>query len=268
MAMGRATPFLKWAGGKRWLFEHSRAVMPAACSRLVEPFAGGAAAFFRLVPERAWLNDINEDLIDTYRAIATDWEEVVRILASYHLEHSPTLYYKVRQSTPHLLSARAARFIYLNRTCFNGLYRVNLKGVFNVPVGTKASILMPDDDFELTSRRLERVKLSCDDFQAVIDKTGSTDFIFADPPYTVNHNLNGFIKYNEKLFSWDDQVRLRDALFRASRRGATVLVSNADHESIRLLYKDSQSMSVLGRHSIMAANASQRRATTELLIRV
>src|SRR5690606_34900787 len=105
-------------------------------------------------------------------------------------------------------------------TCFNGLYRVNLKGEFNVPVGAKTSVLLPDDDFELVGKWLKEVKFTSEDFETIIDQAGIGDFVFADPPYTVRHNNNGFIKYNENLFSWADQVRLRDALFRAKGRGA------------------------------------------------
>jgi DNA adenine methylase len=166
------------------------------------------------------------------------------------------------------MAGRAARFIYLNRTCFNGLYRVNLKGEFNVPVGTKTAVLLPDDNFALASERLRKTKLTSWDFEKVIDQTKSTDFVFADPPYTVRHNLNGFIKYNERLFSWADQVRLRDALYRARDRGVTVVMSNADHESIRDLYSESSMITSETRISRMAANIENRKTTTELLIRI
>lgn len=262
------SPILKWAGGKRWLVSQGENLFPDAYERLVEPFAGGAAVFFRLAPARAWLNDINSELIDTYRAIAEDWESIVSLLKSYQAKHSSDFYYEIRASNPRTLTTRAARFIYLNRTCFNGLYRVNLKGQFNVPVGTKTSVLMPDDNFSAASIRLKKVRLTSLDFECVVDQANASDFVFADPPYTVRHNLNGFIKYNENLFSWADQVRLRDALFRASERGVSVVLSNADHASIRELYQGCQAMRVATRQSVMAASSSNRKETTELLIRV
>jgi DNA adenine methylase len=262
------TPILKWAGGKRWLFGRNENLFPDYYHRLVEPFAGGAAVFFHLAPARAWLNDINVDLVDTYKAIAEDWEGVVRLLRIYHSKHSTDFYYLIRASEPRSLTGRAAKFIYLNRTCFNGLYRVNLKGEFNVPIGTKTAVLMPDDDFPAVSDRLKKAKLTTWDFEKVIDEAEETDFIFADPPYTVRHNINGFIKYNEKLFSWADQVRLRDALLRASGRGVHVVLSNADHESIHELYRGCQEMKVATRQSVMAASSGNRKVTTELLIRV
>jgi DNA adenine methylase len=262
------TPILKWAGGKRWLVAQGENLFPTEYRRLVEPFAGSAAVFFNLAPQRAWLNDINVDLIDTYRAIAQDWEGVVRLLRVYQNKHTADFYYQIRASKPRSLTGRAAKFIYLNRTCFNGLYRVNLKGEFNVPVGTKTAVLMPDDDFPSASARLKNARITAWDFEKVIDQTEPADFIFADPPYTVRHNLNGFIKYNEKLFSWADQERLCRALHRASKRGVHVVMSNANHESIRELYRDSQKIKVAKRQSIMAASPSNRKETTELLIRV
>lgn len=261
-------PVLKWAGGKRWLTGQTEDIFPKEFGRLVEPFAGSAAVFFNLAPRKAWLNDLNSDLIETYKAIAADWQGVVKLLEDYHAKHSPDFYYEIRASKPRTPVTKAARFIYLNRTCFNGLYRVNLKGKFNVPVGTRTTVMRPDDDFSATSIRLKRAKLTSVDFEEVIDQTSASDFIFADPPYTVRHNLNGFIKYNEKLFSWTDQVRLRDALFRASKRGVKIVMSNADHESIRDLYSGSPSMRVASRQSVMAANADNRKTTTELLIRI
>lgn len=262
-------PVLKWAGGKRWLVgREASEFVPLEFERLVEPFAGGAAVFFHLAPKRAWLNDINADLIDTYRALAGEWEAVVQRLGHHQKRHGSSYYYEVRSSRPRSLAGRAAKFLYLNRTCFNGLYRVNLKGEFNVPVGTKSAVLLDEDDFPEVSVRLRRTKLTSWDFEKVINRVGRGDFVFADPPYTVRHNLNGFIKYNEKLFSWADQERLREALFRAKSRGAQVVLSNADHESIRELYRGAVDIRAVARRSVMAAQSYDRKLTTELLIRV
>jgi len=262
------SPILKWAGGKRWLVGQEGNLFPSEYTRLVEPFAGGAAVFFNLAPQLAWLNDLNSNLIDTYAAIADDWRGVLEELEVHQRKHCAQYYYEVRSSSPRLEKNKAAKFIYLNRTCFNGLYRVNLKGEFNVPIGTKSQVLLPGDNFEAASALLKKTKLTNSDFERVIDETVTSDFLFVDPPYTVRHNFNGFIKYNEKLFSWADQVRLRDSLFRASARGVTVVVSNADHQSIRELYSESTVMKVATRKSVMAASASYRKTTTELLIRV
>ncbi|WP_242111968.1 DNA adenine methylase [Luteimonas aquatica] len=262
------TPFLKWAGGKRWLLRsHKMAFDLNGIERYVEPFVGSAAVFFSLQPKRALLNDANAELIETYKAIKSDWKSVLDLLRKHQRSHSDDYYYQVRDSAPTAQATRAARFIYLNRTCFNGLYRVNRRGEFNVPRGTKNSVLLDSDDFELISRKLSKVTLQSGDFERVVDQCGSGDFIYADPPYTVKHNNNGFIKYNEKLFSWSDQERLKDALIRASDRGARVLVSNADHPSIQELYADA-TCAIVKRHSVMASESERRKLTTELLISI
>lgn len=263
-----ALPFLKWAGGKRWLMRSHRDVFDlSGFDRYVEPFVGGGAAFFGLSPKRALLNDANEELIDTYRAIKSDWKTVVRLLARHQKLHDDDYFYEVRAVTPTTVMGRAARFIYLNRTCFNGLYRVNRRGEFNVPRGTKDAVLMDTDNFEEIARRLAKVRLVSGDFEKVVDAAGQGDFIYADPPYTVKHNNNGFIKYNERLFSWADQERLKDSLTRAAARGAKVIVSNADHPSIRELYADAECVTA-ERHSVMASESERRKKTTELLITV
>lgn len=261
-------PFLKWAGGKRWLMRSHRAAFDlSGVERYVEPFVGSGAVFFGLHPKSALLNDANAELVETYCAIKKDWKSVLDLLRKHQRRHSDEYYYQVRESVPTSQAGRAARFVYLNRTCFNGLYRVNRRGEFNVPRGTKDSVLMDTDDFESISRRLTNANLQSGDFENVVDQCGEGDFIYADPPYTVKHNNNGFIKYNERLFSWADQERLKDALVRAVRRGARALVSNADHPSIRELYADA-SYVIAERHSVMASESERRKRTTELLISI
>ncbi|WP_254916291.1 DNA adenine methylase [Achromobacter denitrificans] len=266
--VNNTSPIFKWAGGKRWLVSKYRDLFPSTYSRLIEPFAGGAAVFFALKPERAWLNDVNTDLINAYQVISHSWEAVLSLLVKYQKKHSPEFYYDVRSSRPRTDLMKAVRFIYLNRTCFNGLYRVNLKGEFNVPMGSKTSVLLPEDNFELVGQRLKSARFTSEDFENVINQAGVGDFVFADPPYTVRHNNNGFIKYNENLFSWADQVRLRDAVFRAKKRGAVVLVSNADHECLHELYSGSDRCVSVERRSVMAASSMNRKQTTELLINI
>jgi DNA adenine methylase len=135
--------------------------------------------------------------------------------------HSKKYYYYLRdEAKPTSLAGQAARFLYLNRTCWNGLDRVNLKGKFNVPKGTKSKVILDTDDFEAAAKALGAATLVCSDFATIVDMAEKGDLIYADPPYTVHHNMNGFIKYNEVLFSWEDQTRLRDCLLRASERGA------------------------------------------------
>ncbi|MBN9488194.1 MAG: Dam family site-specific DNA-(adenine-N6)-methyltransferase [Alphaproteobacteria bacterium] len=259
-------PFLKWAGGKRWFAEHAREITPPNFDRYVEPFLGGGALYFHLRPQRALLADLNARLIETYVTLQSDWKKVRTILAWHQSRHSDQHYYAERsreRRTPH---ARAAQFIYLNRTCWNGLYRVNLAGQFNVPKGTKSSVLLDTDDFEETSRQLQGCILRCSDFGLILGECGKGDFVFVDPPYTVKHNVNGFVKYNETLFSWDDQVRLRDDVVEAATRGAKVLITNADHPSVRALYRGVGTMRSVNRSSVLAADSSYRSKVSELVV--
>lgn len=260
-------PFLKWAGGKRWLVSSYPDLLKIPFKRYIEPFLGSGAIFFHLAPRKAILADRNQELIEAYQVIKDDWELVLHELRKHQKNHSKQYYYAIRQSKPRTPHTRAARFIYLNRTCWNGLYRVNLRGEFNVPIGTKSSVLLDTDDFGSISKLLVNVELCVSDFENIINRAGPDDFVFIDPPYTVKHNLNGFIKYNENLFSWDDQERLRDAVIRAKNRGAAVLLSNAYHRSIRELYKGIGTQKVLTRSSVLAADSENRGKYKELVIK-
>lgn len=259
-------PFLKWAGGKRWFVGKYQNLFPARFNRYIEPFLGSGAVFFGLRPEKAFLSDINNDLIDTYRAIKDDWLRVFASLRIHHNNHSKEYYYKVRSSTPKALHTRAARFIYLNRTCWNGLYRVNLKGNFNVPIGTKTAVLLDTDNFPAVSQLLNNAELICSDFATVIDRSQKNDLLFVDPPYTVMHSDNGFIKYNEVLFRWEDQVRLSECLIAAKLRGVKIVLTNAHHAAIIHLYKRHFNLLPVARHSTLAAQSSKRKKCKELLI--
>lgn len=264
--MNMARPFLKWAGGKRWLVHRHADLFPTEFDRYIEPFLGGGAAFFHLAPKQAVLGDINADLINTYSALQQDWRLVYRYLRGHHASHSAEYYYKIRQKKLSSPFSRAAQFIYLNRTCWNGLYRVNLKGTFNVPIGTKSSVVFEDDRLDLVSEKLQKATLRVADFEDLIDDAGEGDFVFVDPPYTVRHNHNAFIKYNEKLFSWFDQVRLFQALKRAKSRGALILGTNAYHKSVLDLYKNDFDTICLSRNSPISSKASTRSKFEELVI--
>ncbi|TGL17912.1 Dam family site-specific DNA-(adenine-N6)-methyltransferase [Leptospira yanagawae] len=260
-------PFLKWAGGKRWLIDKYGDKFFSNPDRLIEPFVGSGAVYFGLSPKRAILCDKNADLINTYQAIKDDWQTVVKHLKIHDRNHSYEYYYKLRSQKNRSYAAKAAQFIYLNRTCWNGLYRVNRKGEFNVPMGSKTKVVMDTDDFEKISKQLTNAKLLSGDFTLAINQAKQGDFVFADPPYTVKHNNNGFVKYNEGLFSWDDQIRLRDSLQEAIKRGAKVLVTNAYHSSVRSLYQGMGEIMKLNRPSIIAANSSARGIYEEMVIK-
>jgi DNA adenine methylase len=261
------TPFLKWAGGKRWLVDDHFDIFDINHSRFIEPFLGSGAVFFRLTPQSAILSDTNNRLVETYQAVRDHWQEVERHLRIHQRSHNEEYYYKVRRSKPRSPASKAAQLIYLNRTCWNGLYRVNLKGEFNVPKGTKSKVVFDTDNFRQISAALANAELRTNDFEDVISEAGYGDLVFVDPPYTVNHNDNAFIKYNERLFSWADQVRLRNCVLTARRRGARLIVTNAYHECIRELYKGVGEHIKLSRTSVISGKASSRGRYEELVIR-
>jgi DNA adenine methylase len=261
-----AEPFLKWPGGKRWLVHQYDSLFPQEFRKYLEPFLGSGAVFFHIAPRRALLSDTNSDLIATYQCLKHNADVLDRHLGELHEKHSTELYYRIRAMRPTDKIEKAVRFLYLNRTCFNGIYRVNLKGEFNVPIGTKDSVEYPANYLAEVSKCLGHASIQHADFEKTINKAEDGDFVFVDPPYTVMHNNNGFIKYNASLFAWKDQLRLASAIKRAGRRGATIMLSNADHAGIRELYRDFGFHYRVSRSSILAADPLHRRKTTELLI--
>lgn len=260
-------PFLNWAGGKRWLVASQSHLLPDSSQRLVEPFVGSGVVFFHLRPASALLSDVNAQLIETYTAVRDEPEGVLADLRVHDAKHSKGHYYEVRSTVPQTPAQRAARFIYLNRTCFNGLYRVNLKGEFNVPMGSKTSVLRPDDDFFAWAELLKGSTLVAQDFAQSIAGAGEGDLVYVDPPYTVKHNMNNFVKYNEEIFSWQDQVRLAQCLQEATQRGVRVIASNADSESVRDLYSGQGWVLIrVSRQARLAASSANRKRTTEIVL--
>ena len=260
-------PFLKWAGGKRWLVQKHPEVFNIKYNRYIEPFVGSAAVFFHLQPTVSILADKNKNLIETYNAIKNDYKKVFKELRIHQVRHCENYYYDIRGKKFRAEHKKAAQFLYLNRTCWNGLYRVNQNNVFNVPKGTKNNVILDTDNFEETAKLLQRAQIVCSDFCDTINQAECGDLLFIDPPYTVKHDKNGFIKYNETIFSWEDQVRLRDAAVAAKRRGAKIIITNANHDSVKDLYKDNFRIEVLDRASVLSGKKEKRGPVKELLIR-
>ncbi|RXT21717.1 MULTISPECIES: Dam family site-specific DNA-(adenine-N6)-methyltransferase [unclassified Bosea (in: a-proteobacteria)] len=262
------TPPLKWAGGKRWLARKHASAFPVKFDRYIEPFVGGGAVFFALRPSQALISDINPLIATLYRALKSNYETVHDKLKLHSQNHSNDYYYCTRASRPTDDASIAAWLLYLNRTCYNGLYRVNLRGEFNVPRGTKDKILFDYDDFSGVSEALRGTEITHGDFEIVLSQAKDGDFVYIDPPYTVMHNNNGFIKYNENIFSWRDQERLAYEAQAAADRGAMILISNADHKSIWSLYEGRGTISAVARHSVIGGGAAYRSQSSELLIRL
>ncbi len=260
-------PFIKWPGGKRWAAQQIAELVAASLSgTYFEPFLGGGAVFFHLRPPKAVLADVNEDLIATYRSVRRDSGAIISLLRRYRVTKED--YYRMRELDPKDAVARAARFLYLNRTAFGGVYRLNLEGKFNVPYGggeRTPAILWQTEMLEHAARAIRKAQLMVSDFEPILNLARTGDVAYCDPTYTVAHDNNGFVRYNERNFSWSDQQRLAVVAGEALRRGATVIISNAHHASIRELYPAAQFIT-LTRLSRITPKVSFRRPVNELLI--
>jgi DNA adenine methylase len=256
-----AEPLLKWTGGKRWLIPTVRRLVLNSCGTYFEPFVGGAAIFFNLQPTKAVLSDKNEELINCYIQVRDNPDKVVSELSK--LRNTEEQYYAVRASRPKSEARRAARLIFLTNLSFNGIYRVNMKSEFNVPYGRRTHLppYEPEKIYN-ASDALSTTRLLHADFEKATSTAVSGDLIYFDPPYTVVHGNNGFLRYNEKILHWTDQVRLANLARTLSRRGCRVIVSNADHPSILELYHGFKQLRV-ERASCMAATRTYRRTITE-----
>ncbi|MGX1586482.1 DNA adenine methylase [Brevundimonas diminuta] len=258
-------PFLRWAGSKQRLLGQILPFIPPTYGRYYEPFLGSGALFLALRPERASLSDFSEEVVGVWKAV----RDHVDYLSEYlrPLKPDKTIFYDIRGSRSLDYPARAAEFLYLNKTCWNGLYRVNSRGEFNVPYGAPQSDFIFDEaNLKLCSDILKRpgITLTRCDFAQTLRSPRSGDLVFLDPPYVTKHNLNGFRDYNERLFSWADQERLAAMARRLVDRGVHVIVSNADHADVIALYDDFRLVQ-LERPSTLASNAAKRGRVTEAM---
>ncbi|MDR1080378.1 MAG: DNA adenine methylase [Deltaproteobacteria bacterium] len=239
-------PFLKWAGGKRQLLRTIAENLPDGWRDMEyhEPFLGGGALLFDLMPSRAVVNDMNSELMNAYEALRSGADRVIGRLSELEGDLSAERYYEMRgmDRLPDFKSLpsheRAARLIYLNRTCFNGLYRVNSRGFFNVPLGRYANPRILDEAGLLAAARYLNtadVKLLCGDFADAVGLAGGGSLVYLDPPY---HGSSGnFTSYQSGGFGEPEQERLREVFGELTRRGARCLLSNADTPFIRRLYR-------------------------------
>ena len=256
-------PVFKWPGGKRSLISSIEPFLDRPYRRLVEPFCGGAALFFYLRPRAALLADRNVDLINAYVQIRDNVEDVIDRLKD--MQNTEAAYYEARTRRPRTALTRAIRFIYLMQLSFNGIYRENLRGDFNVPYGYKTWLTVCDEErLRAASLALQGTECEAQTYGETMESLRETDLVYVDPPYTVSHNNNGFIKYNRTLFSWNDQKDLATACEQARRKGSAVIVSNADHHEIRALYPEFD-YHQLNRFCPISGSAGGRKHVTEAL---
>jgi DNA adenine methylase len=234
----KAKPFLKWAGGKTRLLPVLRTFLARQTfRRYYEPFLGGAALFFDTAPKTSVLNDRNPELIFCYQVVRDYPAELLSILKPMPV--SETEFYRIRSLNPESLEPveRAARFIYLNKTCYNGLYRVNKKGQFNTPYGRNNQASLADEDnLHRASRMLRNARLMSEDYSSVVKEAEKDDFVYLDPPYLPVGKYSDFKRYTKETFFENDHRKLADAFRELSDKGCLVLLSNSFHEKIANLY--------------------------------
>ncbi|MFH0902785.1 MAG: DNA adenine methylase [Pseudomonadota bacterium] len=267
----KAAPFLKWAGGKKRLLDELVVRSPLRFRRYYEPFLGGGALFFGLAPRQAYLSDANEELIACYHAVRDETEQVIEVLAQYQQRHSASHYYEIRQRWNEERDEldrpeRAAAFIYLNRTCYNGLWRVNSRGAYNVPLGSyvrprilNAAVLRS------AAHALRSAVLESRSFEWVLDSAGPDDFVYFDPPYDPLSATSSFTSYTAGCFGDAEQACLASAFRELDRRGCTVVLSNNDTPLIRRLYAGFELQQVYCSRAINS-RASGRKAIAELIV--
>jgi DNA adenine methylase len=266
-------PFLKWAGGKGQLLPDLIARLPESFAAYHEPHVGSGALFFELASRgllsEAYLSDTNQPLIDTYLAVRDQVEEVIAILKKHTRKHDQDYYYLVRALDPSRLSlvARAARVIYLNKTCYNGLFRENRRGQFNVPFGRyKNPTICDAANLRAVSRTLQAVDIERRSYASVLERAQPGDFVYFDPPYHPLSATSSFTAYDRNGFSADDQRTLRDVFAELARRGVYIMLSNSDTPLIRELYAGFNIERVYASRAINS-NSSRRGKITELIVR-
>ena len=265
--------FLKWAGGKLQLIEQLENLFPHKFRNYYEPFIGSGAVFFyvksKLKPNKVILSDTNEELINCFVIVRDKPSELVESLLNHRKKHSKEYYYAVRSIESNRLDSvdRAARLIYLNKTCFNGLYRVNSKGQFNVPFGDYESPSIFDRNTLFQASQLLRgVHLQVMSFEKILDFAGKDDFVYFDPPYIPLSKTSSFTRYSKSDFSMKEQKQLSEVFEALHSRGCFVMLSNSDHALTRELYRDYKKNTVVVRAKRMINSVGSKRGAIDELI--
>lgn len=269
----RAEPFLKWAGGKGQLLRQYEVFLPKEFNNFLEPFVGGGAVFFYLFnngrlqgKKKIFLIDSNEELINCYLVIKEDVEKLIKILSSHKFINTEETFYRIRAEEPRDKFERAARTIYLNKTCFNGLYRVNSKGKFNVPFGGyKNTLICNSRNLIAVSSALQNIEILCGDFDKCLKLAKKEDFIYFDPPYQPLNKTSSFTSYTKEPFGEREQVKLSKVFRELDKIGCRIMLSNSDTSFIRRLYKNFRIEVVLAKRAINC-KPSGRGAIRELVI--
>ena len=278
----KAKPFVKWVGGKRQLLKQFQELnlyppggFDVAKNTYFEPFVGGGAVFLDLLPQKAVLSDMNLELVTTYNVIKNDLDKLIQKLKEHQRKNNKTYFLKIRAQNLNRLSdvSIAARFIYLNRTCFNGLYRVNKSGQFNVPYGKyKNPLIVDEDNLRKISNILQGVEVRHQDYKKTVANARRGDFIYFDPPYAPLSPTSSFTSYTKDGFGERQQIELRDIFYKLHKKGCFVMLSNSNSDFINKIYgelakKDKRiKINKLGANRMINSNASKRGKIKEVLV--
>lgn len=264
-------PIVKWLGGKRQIMTDLLCNIPKSFNRYFEPFIGGGALFFELQSDNAYISDINEELINLYTVVKDNVFDLIIDLNKH--EVSKDYFLKIRNidraDEYNNLSniQRASRFIYLNKTCFNGLYRVNSQGQFNVPFGNyKNPRIVDENNLINCSQLLKKTEIKCADFSAILNKVEKGDFVYFDPPYVPLNNTSNFTSYTKEGFSLDLQYKLWEVCNELDRKGVYFMLSNSDTKFVNDLYANYKIIKVFATRAVNA-KADGRGKITEVLVR-
>ncbi len=272
-------PFIKWVGGKRGLIEQILPLFPKDFNNYYEPFVGGGAVFFELFArgllkgKRVVLSDINIELINTYRVVQSKPIELIRNLEKYKAKHNREFYYKIREMDRRddysSISdiEKATRFIYLNKTCFNGLYRVNKKGYFNTPIGRYKNPNIADSNKILSaSEALQNVIIKHISFKEAVKDAKKEDLVYFDPPYYPLNDTSNFTSYDSNIFLEDEQIELFNTFSTLAKKGVYAIESNSDTKFIKDLYRE-YDIQLVNANRFINSKANSRGKINELLIR-
>jgi DNA adenine methylase len=273
-------PFVKWVGGKRQLLEQFKSMhlyppdqFDIKTGRYFEPFVGGGAVFFDLKPQKAFLSDLNNELVITYNIIKNNVEPLIKSLKKH--KNTKEYFLKIRAKDVSKLTDLqiASRFIYLNRTCFNGLYRVNSHGGFNVPfAGNKNPLICDEINLRKISKALKNVVIKNQDYREVLKKAKKGDFVYFDPPYYPINKTSSFTSYTKEAFLEKEQIELRNTFVELTKRGCLVMLSNSDTPFINKIYKEIKikgkliTVHEVGANRMINSKASGRGKITEVLV--
>jgi len=277
IALSQPKPFVKWAGGKRQLMPELEKNFPTKFGTYVEPFLGGGAVMFDLLTKEPNLkcnvSDLNSDLVLAYVTIRDRLEKLIESLENhsknYHKD-STGYYYEVRNQEPKNQIEKVSRLLFLNKTCFNGLYRVNSKGKFNVPLGRYTNPnIVNKENLQIVSKTLQsaKIKISCRDFGSIVKDAKKGDFVYFDPPYQPISDTANFTSYTHRDFTEDDLERLADLANQLNSKGCKVMLSNSNSKTVKKLFSSGWAIKEIKANRSINSNSQKRTGHKEIIIK-